>query len=296
MKTVRPFVGLLVLWLGVSADAAAQVNFSSSNLPILVIEVNQEIVDEPKVPARMGLIDNGEGVRNNLSDPFNAYDGAIGIELRGSSSLFLFPKKSYAVETRDDQGEDQDVELLGLPEEEDWVLHGPYSDKTLMRNVFIYELARRLGGYASRTRFVEVVINGGYVGLYVLMEKIKRDKNRVDISKLNDDEISGDDLTGGYILKIDKEAGAEVGGWLSGHPPHFGSSDRVFYQYHYPKPSDIVSEQESYIQQVITTFENAMAGPQYADPEVGYPAYLDVPAAVDFFCSTNSPKTSMRIG
>lgn len=282
MKTLRPFVGLLVLWLGVSADADAQVNFSSSNLPILVIEVDQQIVDEPKVPARMGLIDNGEGVRNNLSDPFNAYDGAIGIELRGSSSMG-FPKKSYTVETRDDQGEDQDVELLGLPEEEDWVLHGPYSDKTLMRNVFIYELARHLGGYASRTRFVEVVINGGYEGVYVLMEKIKRDKNRVDISTLNDDEISGDDLTGGYILKIDKEAGAEVGGWRSDHPPHPGSSDRIFYQYHYPKPSDIVLEQEAYIQQVIATFENAMAGPQYADPEVGYPAYLDVPAAVDFF-------------
>ena len=135
--------------------------------------MNQQIVDEPKVPARMGLIDNGEGVRNNLSDPFNAYDGAIGIELRGSSSMF-FPKKSYTVETRDDQGKDRDVELLGLPEEEDWVLHGPYSDKSLMRNVLTYELARRLGSYASRTRFVEVVLNGGYVGVYVLMEKIKR--------------------------------------------------------------------------------------------------------------------------
>jgi len=265
-----------------SVEALGQAPFTSSNLPIIVIDVDQEILNEPKVPGRMGIIDNGAGVRNNLTDPFSGYDGAIGIELRGSSSL-MFPKKSFAVETRDEAGGDIDAELLGLPEEEDWVLHGPYSDKSLMRNVLIYETARRMGRYASRSRFFELVLNGQYWGVYVLMERIKRDDNRVDIANLNPDEVTGDDLTGGYILKIDKTEGSEVGGWTSPHPPRPGSADRIFYQYHVPKPSEIVPEQEAYIQQVVATFEDVMAGAGYADPKEGYAKYLDVASAVDFF-------------
>ena len=76
-----------------------------------------------------------------------------------------------------------------------------------------------LGRYASRTRFCEVVLNGEYQGIYVFMEKIKRDNNRVNVAKLNPDEITGDDLTGGYIIKIDKETGSGNGGWSSTFPP-----------------------------------------------------------------------------
>ena len=74
-----------------------------------------------------------------------------------------------------------------------------------MRNALAMHLANKQGNYASRTRFVELFINGDYEGLYVLMEKIKRSEDRVDIAKLNPDEISGDDLTGGYIFKTDWE-------------------------------------------------------------------------------------------
>ena len=77
----------------------------------------------------------------------------------------------------DSVGDDLVVSLLGLPEEEDWILYGPYSDKTLMRNVLGYELARQLGYYSSSTKFCEVVLNNEYMGLYVLMEKLKRDKD-----------------------------------------------------------------------------------------------------------------------
>lgn len=253
-----------------------------SNLPLVVIDTQGwPIPDEPKLFAKMGIIDNGSGAQNRLSDAFNAYDGFIGIERRGSSSQG-FPKLSYAVETRDADGQDLDVALLGFPEEEDWVLHGPYSDKSLMRNVLIYHLANKMGRYASRTRFVEFILNNEYQGVYVLMEKIKRDKERVAISKLNPDEIEGDDLTGGYIVKVDKWEGSEVDGWFSPHPPRPGLDQRVYYQYHYPKPSDIVEEQRVYIQGVISTFEEVMASDQFADPENGYAKYIDVASAVDF--------------
>jgi len=105
--------------------------------------------------------------------------------------------------------------------------------------LLIFRLANRLGRYATRTRFVELVVNNDYQGVYVLMERIKRDKNRVDISTLNPDEREGDDLTGGYIVRIDG-GGA---GWVSPHPPRPGLDKQVYYTYHYPRAADITPEQ-----------------------------------------------------
>jgi len=253
----------------------------SSNLPLIVVDTQgQAIPDEPKIMARMGIIDNGPGATNSVSDAYNDYDGFIGIELRGSSSQ-MFPKKSYGIETQDSVGDGLDVELLGFPEEEDWVLHGPYSDKSLMRNWLIFNIASKMGRYSSRTRLVELVINGDYRGVYVFMEKLKRDKNRVDVNKLKSDEVDGDDLTGGYIFKIDKTAGSELGGWFSPSLPGLGQP--TFYQYHYPKGSDIVPEQEAYIQGYVAAFEEMMASDDFADPDSGYTQYIDVDSAVDFF-------------
>jgi hypothetical protein len=116
----------------------------------------------------------------------------------------MFPKKQYGLETRDDAGNGIAVSLLSMPEEEDWILFAPYNDKSLMRDALAYRMGRALGHYAPRTKFCELVLNDTYMGIYVLMEKIKRDKNRVDINKLEPIEISGNDVTGGYILKIDK--------------------------------------------------------------------------------------------
>ena len=168
----------------------------------------------------------------------------IGIEIRGSSSQ-MFPKKQFAIETQDNNGNNNNVSILGLPPENDWILYAPYSDKSLIRNYLAYKLARDMGRYSSRTRFCELLVNGDYKGLYIIMEKIKRDDNRIDISKLETDETSGDDLTGGYIIKIDKWSGENNDGWFADLPdePYTG----FYYLYHYPKPDEIVLEQEEYI-------------------------------------------------
>jgi hypothetical protein len=201
--------GTLVSWsLTFGDEPSLPFPFTSSNLPIVVVETfGAFIPDNPKIMARMGIIDNGDGERNELTDPFNGYDGFIGIERRGSSSQW-FPKKSFGLETRNIIGEEIEVPLLGMPEESDWILNAHYTDKTLMRNVITYDLARKMGGYASRTRFCELVINGQYWGVYAFMEKIKRDNNRVDIARLEPGDTTGADLTGGYILKIDKITGS----------------------------------------------------------------------------------------
>ena len=249
--------------------------YDESNLPLIIIDTyGAEIPDEPRIPAYMGIIDNESGV-NQLTDDFNDYDGHITIERRGNSSQWN-DKRPYRFETVDQDGENNNVELLGMPEENDWVLYAPWQDKTMIRNVLAYQLSNDMGRYASRTRYVELYLNGDYQGIYVLMEKIKRDNDRVNISKLNPEEIEGDDLTGGYILKFDWFfTGDNIGGFQSNH-------DGITYNYHYPKPSDIVPEQEEYIQNYIDDFENIMLSSNYADSITGYPSRMNVESFVDF--------------
>jgi hypothetical protein len=257
----------------------APVDFTSSKLPIIIIDTDgQEIPDEPKINATMGIIYNGEGQVNNVWDPFNNYNGYIGIELRGQSAQ-AYPKKSYGIETRDVNGENLNVSVLGLPEENDWILYGPYSDKTLLRNTLAFNMAQQLGQYASRTVFIELILNDDYQGLYVLMEKIKRDKNRVDIDRLNPEDIEGDELTGGYIIKCDKPYNT---GWqVDVIPP--GEFGKVYYQYHDPKADELKPEQETYIRNFIYEFERCLVGDNFADPVEGYAKYIDVNSFVDHF-------------
>ncbi len=252
--------------------------FTESNLPIVVIDTyGQEILNDPRIDAHMGIIDNENDI-NNINDPFNGYDGHINIEIRGSSSQ-TFPKKQYALETQDPDGENLNVSILGMPEENDWILYAPYSDKSLIRNYLAYNLALDMGRYASRTRFCEVVINDDYKGLYIFMEKIKRDDNRVDIARLDQDETTGDDLTGGYILKIDKWDGENNAGWWS--DASLPEYEGVWYQYHYPKPDDIVDEQRNYIMNFIDAFEIVMARPNYTGMTTGYYSYVNLESFID---------------
>ncbi|MBI9038928.1 MAG: CotH kinase family protein [Bacteroidales bacterium] len=272
---------IYVLILIVNNFAYSQ-EFSSSNLPIIIIETNGQVIpDEPKITVEMGIIYNGEGQRNYVSDPFNNYDGLVGIEKRGSSSQ-MFPKKQYAFETRDSFGNNLNVSLLGMPEENDWILYAPYSDKSLMRNVLTFKLTNDMGYYASRTCFCELVLNGEYMGIYVLMEKIKRDKNRVDIAKMDEDDLSGDSLTGGYIVKIDKTTGSTSGGWYSTFPPYPGSWQNIYYQYHYPNADVIQYQQKEYIEDFIYEFESTMDSDEFNDPESGYASIIDVNNFADY--------------
>ena len=270
----------LALALAASADAQT---FTSSNLPIVLIDTGgADIPDEPKIPALMAIVDNGPGVRNAVTDPPTGYDGHIGIEVRGSSSQFFFPKKQYGFETRDASGEDDAAVLLGLPEESDWILYAPYTDKSLMRDVLAYRLGRATGHYAPRTRYCEVVLNGEYQGIYVLVEKIKRDSERVAVDRLRATDVAGDELTGGYILQIDRGNEGEGGHWTSPFPPAYPTSAVVRYEFDDPNADDLLPVQEAYIEQFVTGFEALMASPDFADPAAGYAATIDIGSFVDF--------------
>lgn len=268
-----------LITVALTAEKSVLQDFESSNLPLLLINTyGQQIPDENKIPAMFRIIYNGPGKRNYLSDTTSAFKGLIGIELRGSSSN-SWRKKHYGFETRDSLGNNRNVSFLGFPAENDWVLYGPYMDRSLMRNVLAYHLARLMGNYASRSKYCELFLNSNYQGIYVLLEKIKRDKNRVDIAELDSSDITGEPLTGGYIIKLDKWGDD---GFFSQFPPLNGSNNRIFYQYHYPKDTEILPIQKVFIQQFMHNFEKVMASSDFADPVKGYPQYIDQKSFIDY--------------
>lgn len=258
----------------------APISFASSNLPLIAIHTNgQAIQDEPRITAQMGIINNGENIRNFWSDDYNDYDGQISIEIKGSSSQ-IFPKKNYSIETQDAEGENLNVSLLGMPEENDWVLHGPYSDKSLIRNDLTYHIGRAMGRYAPRTRYCELMINDDYRGIYMLTEKIKRDDNRVDIANVKPEDIEGDELTGGYLVQIDRDNGHPDDGFYSNYPPN------QFYSYVEPDFDEMQPIQEEYIRTYLRNFENAMNVNAFTN----YQQYIDVPSLVDYVISNELAK------
>lgn len=276
--------GSLGLWSLRFSNAPAETYTPvSSNLPIIKIttENTQSIPDDPKIAAYFRIIYNGPGVRNYVTDTLYNYQGNIGIEQRGSSSAWP-SKKSYGFETWDGANYSIDTALLGMPAESDWILSASYWDKTLMRNVLSYNLANQMGHYASRTQYCEVFLNNTYMGVYILMEKIKRNENRVDINKLSESDTTGDELTGGYILKIDKFTGGGGDGFYSAYQPANPTGDAIFYQYEYPNQADINAAQKAYIKSYIDSFENALFSAGFQHPDTGFRKYASERDFLDY--------------
>jgi subtilisin-like proprotein convertase family protein len=254
--------------------------FESSNLPIVVINsMGQPVLDEPKVKVQMRIIDNGAGAENHITDVAKGFDGYVGMELRGRSSQ-KHPKLSFGIETLDSLGANaKAAKLLDLPKDKDFVLTANHSDKSLLRNYMAYTLFGEMAPYAPRVRIVDLVIDGQYRGVYLLGEKIKRGKDRVDISKLDADDNAGDSLTGGYIFKTDWNQGANNGNWFSKYYPIRGEELQEF-KFHYPEADDITDAQKQYLQMYVDSFEVAIDS-NWTDAKKGYARYIDVGSFVD---------------
>jgi subtilisin-like proprotein convertase family protein len=282
VKDYLAFVGAgsVIDWsIRFSNSPVAPLLFASSDLPIVVINTSGQTISDVRILASMGIIYNGAGVRNYMTDPLNDYNGYSKIRFRGNSTK-NFEKKPYSVETSDAAGVDFAVSLLGMPVESEWVLVAMYQDKSLIRVPMTYDLSRKMGNYAARYKTVEVVINNEYQGVYALMEKLKRGAERIDVKKLSPLENAAPAITGGYIVKIDR---ADEPGWSSLHPGDAVNNAHFYYQYVYPKDS-ITVPQMTYIKAFVDTFETIMSYPNYyADPWAGYQRYIDIASLVDFF-------------
>ena len=268
-------------------------NLIESHLPIVVIEYENgvdEIPDEPRVLASMGIINNDEGEINHIEDAYNEYSGNIGIETRGNSTQ-LYEKKTYTIELWDENLEDQSQALLGMGEEEDWILHAMVLDKTQFRVPLCFDLFREMGHYSSNYRFVEVVINDEYRGVYILTEKIKRDDNRVDIAKLDSLEIEGRALTGGYILRIDWTWDIDEDEYFISNYDSQGGVP-LAYQYYYPKAENIHQNQKDYIKEWMDAFEDAVYSTDFYSNGIRYTELINVTSFTDFLIINELSKNS----
>ena len=275
------YLSILAALLFFSQPITAQVpGITSSNLPLVVINTNgQTIVDGSKITSKMKVIDNANHI-NKPTDPGNNFDGTIGIEYRGGKAKPA-EQNPYTIETRDASGSNLNVSLLGMPEENDWILLANYNDKTLIRNALSFEIFRKMAHYSPRAKMVEVIVNNVYQGIYFLTEKIKQDKGRVDISKLTSADVTGDAVTGGYIFKIDSYDATNS--WKSNYTSIDHPEKPVYFVYDDPAATDLVAQQKTYLQSAVNSFEKVLYGSGYQNQTTGYPAWIKINSWLDYF-------------
>ena len=257
----------------------------TSHLPIILIHTFEsgrlDAFAAEHVPASMLVMEPKSGTSSLVGRA--ALDSRIGIHVRGESSRG-FPKKQYAVELRDDDGDaDSDQALLGMPSNSDWVLSDPLIyDRSSIRNALAFALSNRIGRYAPRTRFAEVfmvddrgdVRAGSFLGFFTLLEKITRDPDRVNVSRLPASATTVPAMTGGFIVRIDKG------------PADFAAAGRRL-QFVYPDPEDMTlperAAQFDYIRGFFDDFVQAASAADFKHPTTGqhYSAFIDVDAWID---------------
>jgi hypothetical protein len=257
----------------------------TSHLPVILIHTFEsgdlDAYGTEHVPAAILVLEPTSGTTRLVGRA--ALDSRIGIHVRGETSR-NFPKKQYAVELRgDEEDADSDQPLLGLPGSSDWVLSDPVTyDRALIRNALAFALSNRIGRYAPRTRFAEVfmvddrgdVRAGSFLGLFTLIEKITRDPERVNVSRLPASAATVPAMTGGFILRIDKGVA------------DFAAAGRRL-QFVYPNSDDMWlperTPQFDYIRTVIEDFGRAAGAADFRHPSTGqhYSAFIDVDAWID---------------
>ena len=253
------------------------------DLPLIVVNTKGKTLEKgaDKIPGTMRIVDNGT---NSLADSSKATPIEIGIKIRGQTSAD-FPKKGYGLELKaractnvaDTACHDTSLKVLGMPKNADWVFHGPYVDKTLIRNALAHWLYQRTGRYSSRFKFFELYLNGQYKGVYVLLEKIKRAKSRVHIAKLKDEDVDGDEVTGGYVLSIDKVENNSTQGINN---EGFKSKDGSPVLMRSPKKENTNKQQQEYIEKFFNSIEQKCDNGDVTTN--GCSDILDLDAAVDY--------------
>lgn len=246
------------------------------NLPLISIETfGRPIEKESDTWVRISVIDHPGG-GNFLSDEPEQSAAAL-INYRGASSYNIFDKKQYHIELHPEEGDfgNLDLSLLGMGEGSDWVLNGPFLDRTLLRNHLIFGFSRQMMDWAPDTRLCEVYLDGKYQGVYVMIEAIKNDPARLDLTDYG--LISGRTA---YIVKRDRDNTEECliqsYGLINGYTAYQMSIV-------YPKAENLTEDQQKYICQDISRFEEALYSDYFDDPDLGYAAYIDVDNFVDYY-------------
>ena len=253
-----------------------------SQLPVAVIDTFRRTISGNNSDASFTLFEPQNGLAT-ITD-IATVDSRAAIRTRGASSV-NFAKKPYTLEFREDFSDaDRSLSLLDLPVESDWVLHGPFNfDRPMNHNRVIFDLSNQIGQNAMRTEYVEMFVNqngndltySDYAGIYILVEKIKRDPNRVDVEKLSPQMTTEPDITGGYVLQIDRLDPGETGFFAGNHR----------WKYVEPEESEIQlnSQQQLYIRDYIDDFVAALNNADFTHPTKGqrYSEFVDIDSVID---------------
>ncbi|MDA7894441.1 CotH kinase family protein, partial [Akkermansiaceae bacterium] len=313
--------------------AADLVNYES-DLPLMIIDN----FGAGTVPAK-GWSGTGSGVQQvarqnavwatfdrnettglaSLTDPPQMIS-RTGIRGRGAFSS-TWSQKPYSIEVWDENGEEKDVNVLGMPAHSDWVLYYPDTDRnkdpSMMFNTFMYELSNNMGRYAARIRWVEAFVNtnGGALsladrrGVYAIFEKVSRGEGRLEFDKLTEDGTEG-----GWLLGLNRMDSIPVGGYPaengSTRPQLFhtrgpnrvsqtsansaGSGDDIprqsngYLNFDNPSGYRITATQRTAIEDWFVEFEDVLYdNSQWLDPINGYRKYLDPKDFVEYFMFNN---------
>ena len=267
------------------------VQLTSTNLPIVWIEVDGQYIDRyERITARMKIIHNGDGQLNYADTVAHAgqnidYEGYVALRYRGSSSYSMSDKKPYSFRPLDkpleEGGVKKKVKILGMGKDNDWALLAPYADKSLMRDLLAFEVSRPWMEYTPQGRFCELYLDGIYYGVFILTEVVSKGKHRLN---LPDPGVEGDDLTGGYIMEVNRTDG-EVTHTSKYHPvskngtPY--NNQYIHFQYKSPDYEDMTAEQAAYIKGRIDLMERTLWNYRPTGTS-DYQQYLDVENFIDY--------------
>ena len=239
--------------------------YQITNLPTVVINTKgaQEVTSKEEELSSVVYIVSEEGKKLLATEK-------TGVRGRGNAS-WNFPKKPYRLKF------DEKQQLLDAPAKaKKWTLINNYGDKTLMRNILAFELSRRFGlAYTPYCHPVDVVLNGEYRGCYQLCDQIEVNKNRVNITEMEPEDVDLPELSGGYLIEVDAYASTEAS--------HFYSTLGTPVTIKSPDDEDIVNAQTRYITDYFNRMENAVFASNFADPETGYRRYLDLDSFLKHF-------------
>lgn len=196
----------------------------------------------------------------------------VPMQIRGrGNSTWGLPKKPYKIKL------DNKANLLSMKAKaKDWVLLANYGDKSLIRNAVAFEIGSYLGmPFTPSVRFVDLAINGNYVGNYMLTDQIEIDKQRVAITKQDSADVDLPNISGGYLLEID--------GFAGGEPVWFQSSRGLQVTIKSPDEELINANQKAYISDYIQQFENVVFSSNYKNPDTGYRAWVDTTSLINWY-------------
>lgn len=253
-----------------------------THLPIVSIDTNKQKIpgearDGSMITTKVKVIDNREG-GNHLSDKSKVKTLA-NIRYRGNSSM-KFDKKGYLLKFIKKDGSENPEKVIGMDKHDEWALHGPFLDKTLLRNYLWYHISGEIMDSAPDSRFCELFVDGEYKGVYVMVESPSRgDKGRMQIKKIK----KGKDYTG-YIVRLDKGTDNPLQdlNTFSKYSMNTGLDPGLKLEIIYPGKNRLNKTLQEYIRRDMSKFEKALYSYDYDSKRYGYEQYIDVDSFVNY--------------